>query len=201
MDYPDTTFVGPAIDDPVILKRLPAALRSALEQTNGFVAFSGGFHFRGACSQPDWHALRSAWEGPRSFASLYRYVLETDVPFAENALGDQFLLRDGVVWQLFAETGDLVSMSHDFGAFTRVVLNKPTETLQLEPLLQFAQEGGQLRPGQLLSVYPPFFAQESKARVSLRAIDAISRRVFLAELAEKVADLPDGAHITLRVVE
>src|SRR5271166_4833360 len=93
------TYRGPAIDDRAILAKLPRALTELLEQTNGFIQFHGGLHVRGACRQPDWHSLRAAWESEHAFHQLYPEVDPEDIPFAEDALGDQFLLRDGEVWR------------------------------------------------------------------------------------------------------
>jgi hypothetical protein len=54
-------YIGPPIDDPDILDRLPAAYRDFLARTNGYVAYGGGLHVRGACHAPGWHSLRAAW--------------------------------------------------------------------------------------------------------------------------------------------
>ena len=57
------TWKGPKIDDKEILKDLPAALRELLDCVNGFVLHGGALHIRGACMAPDWHSLRTAWQG------------------------------------------------------------------------------------------------------------------------------------------
>lgn len=51
MELTDVTFVGPPVDDRDVLDRVPAPLRQLLEDTNGLVAFEGGFHLRGACHE------------------------------------------------------------------------------------------------------------------------------------------------------
>src|SRR6185312_15967257 len=95
LDLPHLTYSGPALDDPEILDRLPEELSAALRARNGCIAWLGALHVRGASHSPPWHSLRNAWEGPDALHTLFDEVRATDVPFAEDAFGDQFLLREG----------------------------------------------------------------------------------------------------------
>lgn len=192
-------YVGPPIDDPELLDRLPAAYRDLLTRANGYVAHHGGLHVRGACLAPEWHSLRAAWDGPRAIHRLFPAVSHDDVPFAEDALGDQFLVRDGVVHRLSGETGDVKSLGVDLAAFDAAVRADPVEYLGLHPLERFRADGGVLEPGQLLSVYPPFVVAESGAAVSLRAIPAADRLRALASFAGRIRDLPDGTAVEMRM--
>jgi len=99
------TYRGPQEHDEELLARLPGPLRSLLSQINGFILMGGAMHVRGACELPAWHALEDAWTGERALSSSYEAVDPEDIPFAEDALGDQFLLRGGSVDRLRAETG------------------------------------------------------------------------------------------------
>ena len=187
------TYNGPAIDDREILAKLPKALAALLEQTNGFIHFHGGLHVRGACLAPAWHSLRDAWIGKNAFHQLYPEVTPADIPFAEDYLGDQFLLRDGTVWHLLAETGEVESLESSFKEFMQNVEDDPGEHLGLHHLLQFQREGGHLLPGQLLAASPPFCQEESDDGVTLRAMPSGERRQFLADFAKQMRELPDGA--------
>src|SRR5574338_338404 len=100
MDLPGLTYRGAAIDDVEIIERLPMELQQLIAQRNGFVAFRGGLHVRGACTAPEWHSLRAAMEGPASFAARFRTVKKDDVPFAQDVFGDQFILRGDKVHKL-----------------------------------------------------------------------------------------------------
>ena len=190
----DCSFVGPAIDDAEILARFPAEIVSAFELHNGFVALDGGLHVRGACLGPDWHSLRVAWEGQLALHSLYPAVLESDIPIAEDCFGDQYLIRDGAVVHLSAETGDVEKLDMNWPEFLRHADEDPVEFLMLSQLVRFLGDGGKINPGQLLSVYPPFIAKEC-VNPSLRAIPALERRSFLADFAKQIRDLPNGAKI------
>jgi hypothetical protein len=125
-------------------------------------------------------------------------VLQSDVPFAEEACGDQFLLRDGRVFRLAAETGETGVVAESLSAFLAAVRDDGVRTLGLEPLLAFLKEGQRLEPGQLLSVYPPFCTVEAKDGVSLKAIPSEERIAFLAGLAQQLKNVPDGAQVELK---
>jgi hypothetical protein len=190
-------YLGPPIDDPAILATLPSALADLLRRANGYVAYHGGLHVRGACVAPAWHSLREAWHGEQAIHRLFSVVLPSDIPFAEDALGDQFVLRDGIVHRLDAEQGELTSLRLGLAAFDAAVRADPVEYLQLQPLERFRAEGGELEPGQLLSVYPPYVFKQSASDVSLRAIATADRLGFLAALSAAIRDLPDGTEIVI----
>jgi len=192
-------YQGSPVDDSEILSRLAPAHRALLEQLNGFVAYSGGLHIRGAVLEPEWHSLRAAWDGPAALRVLYPGVTAMDVPFAQDGLGDQFLLREGVVYRLAGETGNVESLEVGLSSFLEQACANPLGYLNLSSLEQFWAEGGRLLPGQLLSVYPPFVAKESAVGVSLRAIPAAERLAFLASLAQQLRDIPDGARIKFKI--
>jgi hypothetical protein len=200
MELREVTYQGPAVDDQEMLGRLSIPHAAMLGQLNGYIQYHGGFHLRGACRQPDWHSLRSAWVGDDAFHQLYPgVVLPEDVPFAEDCLGDQFLLREGDVVRLSAETGELESLEMSFGHFLREIHADPVEFLGMHPLLQFQEESGQLEPGQLLSAYPPFCTEQSAEGVDLKAVPGLDRRRWLADFAAQIRALPDGASAELRV--
>src|SRR5260370_1844592 len=104
---PDQTYVGPPIDDPRVLGRLAKALAVSLEERNGFVAFGGGLHVRGICAAPAWHSLARFWSGDDALHRTYTSIQPDDVPFGEDALGDQFFLRGADCWRLIAEVDDV----------------------------------------------------------------------------------------------
>ena len=197
MNLRNIDFTGPALDDPDLLGCVPEALAALLRDTNGFVQFQGGLHVRGACKGPAWHSLRHAWFGADAFCKLYDSVRDTDVPFAEDAVGDQFLLRDGVVHCLAAETGEIGSLEVTFERFFADAQANPVDVLQLQPLLQYLDQAPPPRPGQLLDVSPPFCTKEAEEGVSLRPISTLERRRALASFARRTADTPAGAKVAL----
>jgi hypothetical protein len=134
-----------------------------------------------------------------AFHSLYPAVHREDIPFAEDCLGDQFILRNGRVLRLSAETGELQALDLDLAGFFHAVQADPIGFLSLEPLLQFQRDGGALEPGQLLAAYPPFCTEQSADGVHLVAIPAAERRRFLADFAAQIRDVPEGGKIVFQL--
>ncbi len=192
-------YRGPDIDDPELLQDLPVELRELLQVSNGFVQFGGGFHLRGACRQPMWHSLRAAMEGPLAFHALYDEVDETDIPFAEDCSGDQFLIRGGEVHQLASEVGEIDSLEMGLQEFLDYARKDPLESLCMHPLVQYQRTGAGLQPGELLLAYPPFCTGQSGASASLRAVSATEVISYHANLARQLVDLEDGEEFAFSV--
>jgi hypothetical protein len=188
MKFPGITFEGPAIDDPEVFDALPHTAQQLLADVNGFIAFDGGLHVRGASRAPSWHSLRGAWWDSEALHRRYGAVTPDHVPIAQDAVGDQWLLRADELWRLESETGALEATGLSLPEFFAAVEASPVETLGLHPLLQFRADGGELKPGELLNVYPPFCTKEAAAGVSLRAIPAEERLGFLADLARQLPE-------------
>ena len=195
------TFQGRKLIDGPILSELSIEHVELLREMNGFIAFEGGFHLRGVCDNPAWHSLAEAWLGDNSLHRLFPSVRKSDIPFGEDCMGDQFLLRESVVYRLSGESGDCESLRYSWQQFFERLTTNQFEFLRLEPLVQFQREGGRLKPGQLLSVYPPFVCEESQGGVLLSAVPAIERISFLADFARQFARIGDGTKFRITVSE
>lgn len=202
LDPKHITFRGAPVDDPEMMSRLPADFRQLLTEVNGFIMFDGGLHIRGACLEPDWNSLRKVSEGELALPDLYTRVQYEDIPFGEDCLGDQFLLRDGIVHRLAAETGELSSLNVGLFAFLDEAQKDPVNYLNLQPLLKFQQEQGRsIKPGELLDAYPMFCMAEAANGVDLKAVPASQRISFLAHVAAQISKLPEGAKIQIKFVD
>lgn len=191
LDLRDVTWNGPEITDPKILRDLPEDHFQFLRQLNGFVLSGGALHVRGAVLEPEWHSIRKSWRGKDAFHELYDEVLPGDIPFAEDLFGDQFFLRRGAVWRLFAETGELEPMTDSFADFLEGV-DEDAEGFLNVP-------GGNLEPGQLMLAYPPFCLEESGKESRLSVVPAAQAIAFHAQLARQLKDVPEGAKIKFNV--
>lgn len=155
MHFPGQTYPGAPLDDVGILETLPLEYAQLLAQGNGFVAFGGGLHVRGACTTPEWHSIRAAWEGPDALHRLFPAVDRDDAPFGQDALGNQFVLRGGAVHRLAAAGGAtnvLQILARDIVAFLRRCIEEPVTMLPLDAVASFQRIGGRLAPGELLDV-------------------------------------------------
>lgn len=193
------TFVGEPPDDNAVLAKLPRDYAAFLQVVNGCIVYGGGLHIRGASPKPDWHSLRQAWFGESCLSQTYAEVRADDVPFAQDYLGDQFLLRSGSVLRLRAETGEVEDLAVDWREFLAAAAANPSDVLSLQLLRRFQGEGKSLAPGHLLSVYPPLCTKESAQVVSLKAIPARERIRYLADLAAQIRDMPNGSKVRMIV--
>ncbi|HEX8350799.1 MAG TPA: SMI1/KNR4 family protein [Hymenobacter sp.] len=195
-------FTGAPITSAATLALLPPYLQDFLRKQNGVVAYFGGLHIRGCGLVPSWHSLEEVWRGPKAFWHTYDNVRQTDIPFAQDCVGNQFLLRQGAVLFLDAETGELADLEVDFKHFLFGVEKFPVDALGLEPLRTFQKAGGVLQPGQLLSVYPPAcIATNNRPKPRLEAVANAERLAWLASFYLKIKDLPDGQSIQLKSIE
>lgn len=193
MNISDITWRGESIDDVELLHELPPGLVRILSDTNGFILGDGALHVRGASLAPEWHSLRAALRGPNAFCTFYESVHTADIPFAQDQVGDQFLLREGRVLRLSGEMGDIEPFAdglEDF--FSRIEED-------IEGFLNVGL-GHVMQPGQLLLAYPPFVFRESGAGASLKLARADEVIRFHADLARQIRDVPDGGKVTFSVV-
>jgi hypothetical protein len=199
LDLSTASYVGPAITDEEILAALPVDYRGFLKAVNGCVLFSGGLHIRGASADPEWHSLRRVWKGEDALSGFCPAVERADIPFAQDVLGDQFLLRDERLVRLDGETGDIAELEIGWREFLSAAQRNPQEFLSLNRLAQFHRQGGIVRPGQLLSVYPPLCTEESANGVSVRTTPALERIRFLANFAAQIRDVAEGGKVRVVV--
>lgn len=179
-------------NDP-LLAELPEDYRTLLQQINGFITFGGGLHVRGVCAEPLWHSLAHVWKGEPALYRLYSSLEPADIPFAQDCVGDQYFLRKDVVHHLWAEIDRAESLELGWRDFFRAMHKNPAETLYLAPLVDFQSQGGELEPGQLIDVQPPFCVEAAER--TYRAVPALDRLSRLAAFAKKVAGLADGTPV------
>jgi hypothetical protein len=190
---PGITWKGDSIDDVEILPGLPRDLLSLLTDTNGFILHEGALHVRGASLAPEWHSLRAAWRGPRAFHVLYESVTTSDIPFAQDQVGDQFLIREGIILRLSAETGEIELLADSIEDFFNKV------NADIEKFLTVGLSH-RMQPGQLLHAFPPFCLQDP-VPASLRAVPASEVILFHADFAKQIRDIPDGGQVEFKIVD
>lgn len=145
------SYLGPDLPaHSPLYRRMPQPLLDLLAEVNGFVAFRGGLHVRGVAVLPSWHSLERVWTGAFALNRLFGCIRATDVPFGEDGLGDQFILRDGEVCRLHVEADRLEPFGVDLQTWLEAVRCDPFEFLDLEPLRRFQAQGHILRPGRVL---------------------------------------------------
>ncbi|MBT2558155.1 hypothetical protein J7E24_10195 [Hymenobacter sp. ISL-91] len=191
-------YTGGELTDLATLAQLPTYLQAFLRAQNGVVAYFGGLHIRGCVAAPGWHALAPVWQGERALWRTYGELRKSDIPFGQDCVGNQFLLRGDAVLLLDTETGELADLDVDFKHFLFGAEKFPVDALGLEPLRTFQQAGGMLQPGQLLSLYPPLcIATNATAPPVAKPVPVATRLAWLADFHRQIKDLPDGQAVTL----
>ncbi len=171
---------------------VPAALKSLLEQINGFIQYHGGLHVRGICRQPEWHSLNEVMTGKFALHKVYENIKETDLVFAQDCMADQFFIRDDCVYKLYSESGEVEFKESSLNLFLEKSTGDPVDYLEMQPLLQFQTDGNTLDPGSVLHAVPPFCTEQSENGVHLGAIPIHEAMLVLPDMARVVSNLNEN---------
>ena len=161
MEFKGVIYRGEGPLDTDLAERLPDYLQEFDAEFNGLIAYNGGLQIRSCTQEDSWHSLQRYWTGERSLSKVYPNLLDSDIPFAQDCLGDQYFLRDDEVWMLSGEMGDVMEMELDFNGFIDGAISDPVEFLAMEPLAYYLQTEGALNPGELLHIVPVLSLDES----------------------------------------
>ncbi len=199
MTLQGVTYQGPRLKTPAPLEGLPDALFEILWQVNGFVAYAGGLHVRGMVEEPDWHSLEHYRSGEMALHKLFRGITDRDIPFGQDFLGNQFVLREDEVWKLRGDTGQVRPLGVDLPHFLDEARKDPVEYLELHLLARFSEQIGMLEPGQLVHTIPPLCMTREQNKLALKAAPAANTISFLANLARQIENVPEGAEVNLKL--
>lgn len=162
IDFKGIIHIEHPISDQDTFDALPNELKPFFEKINGLSAYNGGFQIRGCVAGTSWDSLSHYWKGEAAFHKTYPVLTEQDVPFGQDFLGDQYVYRDGTVWHLQCETGELDDLELDFDEFLEEVSVDPIEFLALYPLIEYMESGKNLKVGELLQANQPFSVETNK---------------------------------------
>jgi hypothetical protein len=193
-------FQGPPLENPGVLQGLPSELFEVLWQVNGFIAYAGGLHVRGFVESPSWHSFAHYHSGEMALHNIYSQVREYDLPFGQDFLGNQFLLRDSEVFRLRADTGEAISLRVDLAGFLEAAKEDPVGYLSLELLALFHEQHGGLEPGQLVHTMPPLCLKRPDKKLAMKAVDADNAIAFSANFAKQISAAPEGVEVKLELI-
>jgi len=154
MEFKGVTFQSIEPLDKDLLARLPDDLKDFYQSSNGIIAFNGGLHIRSCVNTDSWNSLGRYWNGEKSLHRDYPNLLSSDIPFAQDCLGDQFFMRDDSIWLMSAETGEVMDLEVELDEFLELSIEDPVEFLAMEPLLHHMDSEGALPLGHLVHVVP-----------------------------------------------
>lgn len=154
MEFKGVIYRGEAPVDEELAARIPGDLREFFQDSNGIIAYNGGLQIRACTQDTHWDSLGLYWTGERALSRVYSNLLSSDIPFGQDCVGDQFILREDNVWLLSTETGDMIDMEASLYEFFENCIEDPVEYLAMEPLVHHLDIEGELKPGMLVHVVP-----------------------------------------------
>ncbi len=180
--------------------RLQSELLAMLRLRNGFYAFEGALHILPAGSQAAVMSLEE-WNS----ADLWRYeygdLAEGLTFFAEDALGNQFCLREDGVFSFDAETGGTNFIGPSIEDWASRVLFDYGFLTGFPLLHEWQVTHGRVPTGSRLLPVVPFVIGGEYSVANLRLAGAVSGMCSRGNLARQIRDLPDGAQIEFKVVD
>ncbi len=200
MNLPDIIYENFEITDRETLGLMAKELKEFYLEQNGIVAFQGGMQFRGCLTSPTYLSIREIWKGKSKLFGTYHKVEEQDIPIAQDAFGDQYLDRDGRIYKLSGETGELENLELSFDEFVREIEQNGIQFLGIEPIYDLEDAGINLKPDQMMNVYPPFM-MKSEGQRSFRPVPTNEQIAFLKSLYLQTKDLDEDQQIRIRIRE
>ncbi|MCB0664359.1 MAG: SMI1/KNR4 family protein [Saprospiraceae bacterium] len=197
MKFEDTIYESEDISDRATFDLLPSELKELYLGINGVVAFNGGLYLRGCVIEPKWLSLWEIWKGDTALSKIYEHIDQADIPFAQDAFGDQFIWRAGQIYRLMMETGDLENLNLSLNDFFDEIFTDPVKFLILEPLRELGRRGIVLVPGELMNVYPPFMFKFEGER-SFKPVSSVEQIEYLQSIYIQTRNLSDGQKVRFK---
>ena len=180
--------------------RLGNELFELLAMRNGFYAFESALHVFPVGYSQGIMDLKT-WNSESLWKNEYGHLARKHLFFAEDVFGNQFCIKDGVIFLFDAETGDIELCGGSIAEWAQMVLGD-YEVLTGFPLAHEWQESyGPLPAGMRLVPIIPFVLGGDFAIDNLHLLDAIEGMRLRGDLAQQIYDLPDGTEIKFRITD
>ena len=160
-------------------------------------SWSAGFRLFGRVND----GMRSIreWNAPELWRDAYAGLADGPDFLAENFLGEQYRLIDGIVCRWDPETGEHESLGAEWESWQMRVETDPSAEAPVWLLEDWEAQNGRLSPREHLAPRVPFVLEGEFDVSNLYRIDAVSDLRWRAQLATQVRTVPDGASVRLHV--
>jgi hypothetical protein len=173
-------------------------LFALLKNKNGFYAFEAALHIFPISENIVAPQGLAEWNEKVCWKSAYGGLLpDSLLCFAEDIFGGQFCILDGEIIRLDPETAGIKSIASTLDAWSGYILdNYEVETgYPLAHSWQLAN--GSLEPGKRLLPKKPFVIGGPFTTANLFPMNAASGMRLRGEIAQQIANLPDGTEIEI----
>lgn len=167
-------------------------------QKNGFYVFESALLVRPFSSEKPPLGV-AEWNDPSGWKRKFDANLSAEIFFAEDVFGEQFSLRENGIFKFNPETGEVKLFAENLDAWAEKILdNFALHTGQ--PLAhEWQKQNGALPRGCRLAPKLPFVFGGEYAISNLASMSDVELIEFRAQIANQIANLPDGAQIQIEI--
>lgn len=196
------SVTGPPLGDPQPdVGGLPPELGAFLSRKNGFLAFESALHVLPSTPVPETVMSVQSWNREGLWRSSYAGMANGLYFFAEDIFGGQFAFSSNGVVSFDPETGDTEKLAPDLEGWADRLLDEYDILTGFPIAHQWQEIHGPLPLGHRLLPKRPFVLGGEFTVENLYVLDASQGMCFRGEIATQIRDLPDGATISLNIVD
>lgn len=169
-----------------------------LSERNGFYAFESALLVRPLSSQSLPVGVVE-WNDAAGWKKRFQTDLSAEMFFAEDVFGEQFSLREEGIFKFNPETGAVEYFAKTLEDWAETVCEGFGMHTGHPLAHEWQRQHGALKNGQRLAPKIPFVAGGEYCVANLVPMDDIELMVYRAQIANQIANLPDGADIKIEV--
>lgn len=174
-------------------------LAAFLSKRNGFYAFEGALHIFPTAGDTVEKSIEF-WNKEDTWKDAYSDFAKDCLFFGEDAFGVQFCIKNNHIYTFDPETGELTFIAETLDEWAKLVVENYNELTGYSLAHDWQRINGGLPPGKRLVPVTPFVLGGEFAVVNLIALDAVESMKYRADVAKQLTDLPDGAQVTINLI-
>ncbi|HEY0141994.1 MAG TPA: SMI1/KNR4 family protein [Thermoanaerobaculia bacterium] len=175
-----------------------AELLHLCTRRNGFFAFESALHVFPVASFCSEQTFQS-WNTLDTWKYAYGGLVDDIIFFAEDIFGDQFGISDDAVVLFRSETGEVEPLAASLEEWASQVLVDFENLTGYWVAHEWQLAHGPIARGMRLTGKQPFVLGGGYDLANLYATDSVTLMRLRGDIYRQIRDLPDGAHVKLRV--
>ena len=175
-------------------------LLTMLRKRNGFYALESALHIFPSHSNEKIIGL-DKWNSTTLWRKEYGELVDNCLFFAEDVFGDQFCIKDNIIYTFNPETGILDYLADNIEDWAKAIVNDYDALTGYSLAHQWQEHYGQLPENKRLLPKIPFVAGGQFSLDNLYLGDSVEGMKYRAHIANQIKDLPDGAQIQFKIID